>query len=338
MGSFVPLATVSRGGLVESTHLGDVALCNAAGRLIASIGDPGRLCYYRSSGKPLQALGVVTSGAADRFSLTATELSVCCASHSGSRLHVATVAGILEKLGLDETALNCGVHEPGDAEERRRLAHEGLAASPLHNNCSGKHAGMLATALALGAPTEGYLNRDHPVQQLIDQNLETMTGMPCQLFHYGADGCGAPVVAVPLQAIAISYARLANPQDLPGALRAACERIVEAMALAPDLVSAPGAFNSELLAAGEGRLAAKGGAEGLFALGLKDPRHLGLAVKTSDGSNRPHPPIVLNLLEQLGGVSPGGRQRLEAFYRPDICNCHGQIVGTIESTVELDLP
>jgi L-asparaginase II len=336
MQEFSPLATVTRDGIVESTHLGDLVVCDSDGRIIYALGDPGRVAYYRSSGKPLQALGIVQSGAAEQFALTDTELAVCCASHSGSRMHVLTVRGILDKLGLDHEALACGTHTPGDADEQAWLIREGEGPSPLHNNCSGKHAGMLATALALGARVEGYLLPEHPVQKLINRNLELATGLPQGGFHFGADGCGAPTVAVPLQAIATSFARLANPQDMPEDFRLAAERIMSAMAIAPDFVSAPGAFNSELLSAGEGRIAAKAGAEGLFALGARDPRHLGIAMKVADGSSRGQPPAILRVLDHYGLLSPGAQQRLERFYRPTVTNCHGQAVGAIEPVFELE--
>lgn len=333
---FAPLATVSRDGLIESTHLGDVALVDVSGALRASVGDPSRHCYYRSSGKPLQALGVVQSGAADKYAFTQTELSICCASHSGSAMHVATVQGILEKLDLDGSALACGCHQPGDEAERNRLIREGLSPTPLHNNCSGKHAGMLATARALGAPVEGYLDHDHPVQKLIRHNLELATGVPQERFIVGADGCGAPTVGLPLQAIALSFARLGNPEGMPDDFRDAARRVCAAMAAAPDMVSAPGAFNSELLGAGNGHLVAKAGAEGLFALGIIDPRHLGLAAKIADGSSRAQAAIVMHLLTQLGAISDSAHETLARFITPDVCNCHGRIVGQIEPVFELE--
>jgi len=336
MTDFALLAIVTRGEVAESHHLGDLVIADADGKVLRAAGNPERVAYFRSAQKPLSALAVVQTGAADRFGLTATELSICCASHSGSRMHVVTVQGILEKLGLDETALQCGVHDPGDAEERARLVRAGEKPSPLHNNCSGKHAGMLASALALGAPVASYLERDHPLQRLIARNVAAMTGLPEERLQYGADGCGAPVIAVPLTAMATAYARLANPADLPDDLHAAATRIVAAMAVAPDMVAAPGAFNSELLAAGEGRLVAKGGAEGAFLVGLQDPRRLGIAMKIADGSSRALPSVTLAALEVVGGLSAGARGRLQRFRRPAVTNCHGTHVGDIETTLELE--
>lgn len=329
MNTFATLATVTRNGIVESTHLGDMVVCDLHGHIMSSAGDPERVCYYRSSGKPLQALSVVMSGAADQFALTETELAICCASHHGCRAHVLTVAGILEKLGLDEDALLCGVHEPSDSEERNRLIKAGEAPSPLHNNCSGKHAGMLATAVALGAPVGNYLDLDHPVQQHIAANLALATGLSAEQFHFAPDGCGAPVLAAPLSAMATSYARLANPATMPRDFAAAAKRIVQAMATAPEMISAPRAFNSDLLDVGNGHLVAKGGAEGLMCVGIVDPRGLGLAVKTADGSFRALPAVTIRALHNLGALSEAQMAALQQHAHPQVTNCHGMVVGEV---------
>lgn len=333
--SFAVLAAVTRGEIVESTHLGDLVIADAEGQIRFSTGDPTRFAYFRSSQKPLQALAVVQSGAADRFHFTQTELSVCCASHSGSQMHVETVRGILNKLGLDETALACGTHEPGDLRERQRLIRERQDPSPLHNNCSGKHTGMLATAVALGAPVEGYLDRGHPVQKLITRNMAAMTSLPESSFKFGIDGCGAPVIAAPLQSMARAYARLANPAA-GDELAEPCRRVMEAMAAAPEMVASPGSFNTELLDAGGGNMVAKGGAEGAFLIGLRDPRRLGIALKIADGSSRAIPPVAIAALRHVGGLSESALGQLQRFISPAITNCHGTVVGNIEAAFELE--
>lgn len=335
MSDFAPLATVSRGGVAESTHLGDLVVCNTEGKLLASLGNPDRRAYYRSSGKPLQALSVMLSGAAEQFSFTDTELAVCCASHSGASYHVETVRGILEKVGVKEEHLACGIHAPGDEAERARLAREGQSPSPLHNNCSGKHAGMLAVSVALGAPVAGYLEARHPVQRHIRQVLSHLTGLPEAELHEAPDGCGAPTIAVSLQVMALTFARLANPAELSPEWRRACERIVTAMSTAPEMVSAEGSFNTLLLAAGNGRLVAKAGAEGLMLIGLKDPRHLGIAFKIADGSGRPHGPVTLQVLRSFGALGDSALAELAPFSHPQVANCHGEVVGAIEAAFTL---
>ncbi|MFW6437784.1 MAG: asparaginase [Armatimonadota bacterium] len=330
----VALATVSRDGVVESTHLGRAAICQADGRLLGNAGNPEAEQFWRSSSKPLQALSVVATGAADEFEFTQKELSVCCASHSGSADHVETVRGILAKLNLDESDLNCGSHWPGDVDERNRLIREGEQPSQLHNNCSGKHAGMLATARALGAPTEGYLQFDHPVQHMIAVNLSLVSSIPEGQFKVGRDGCGAPTVAMPLSAMARAFARLAMPEELPDRLPEAARRICDAMAAEPVMVSAKSSFNTELLRLGGGSIVAKGGAEGLFCMACRE-RGVGIAVKSSDGSGRPHPPAVIALMRKIGIDVPDALA--ERFERVPVTNCHGETVGYVEAAeIELE--
>ena len=329
----VALGTVSRDGIVESTHFGRVAICHADGRLLASAGNAQGAQFWRSSSKPLQALSVVTSGAPDQFEFTPKELSVCCASHSGSAEHVETVSGILAKLGLSEADLDCGAHWPGDVDERNRLIRAGEEPSPLHNNCSGKHSGMLATARALGVPTKGYLDFGHPIQRMIAVNLSLLSGVPEEQFGVGRDGCGAPTVAMPLAAMARAFARLAMPDDLPEELADAARRICDAMAAEPVMVSSRGSFNSELLRLGGGEIVAKGGAEGLFCMASRKSG-VGIALKSSDGSGRPHAPAVIALMRKAKIDVP--EELSERFERVPVTNCHSDCVGYVEAA-EIEL-
>src|SRR5262245_21039692 len=191
------LIELTRGGLVESTHAGTVAMVRATGEVVASLGDIAAPVFPRSAIKPLQALPLLESGAADRFGFDAPEIAIASASHSGSATHVAVVRAMLARIGLDETALGCGVHEPMDAAPPD-LVRACDRASALHHNCSGKHAGMLATAVHLGEPTEGYWRPDHPVQVRIRQVLEEMTGTRIDASACGIDGCSVPNWAIPL--------------------------------------------------------------------------------------------------------------------------------------------
>lgn len=327
-GTNVPIGTVSRDGVIECVHYGRIAICAPDGRLLASAGDPQAVQFWRSASKSIQALSVVTTGAAEQFALTQKELSVCCASHSGSADHVATVLGILSKLGLDESALDCGTQVPGDAEERNRLICEGEEPSQLHNNCSGKHACMLATARGLGVPVEGYLNFSHPVQRLIAANMSLLSKVPEERFAVGRDGCGAPTVAMPLASMARAFARMAGPDDLPAEIAQAARTIAAATAAEPVMVSSAGSFNSELLAAGEGDIIAKGGAEGLFCL-ASTSRQVGIAVKCSDGSGRPLPPVAIALMRRFGIEVP--EALAERFERVPITNRHYDTVGHVEA-------
>ncbi len=332
----VALARVTRDGVAESTHFGRIAVCSPDGRLLASAGDPDGVQFWRSSSKPIQALSVVTSGAADRFALTEPELSVCCASHSGSAMHVEAVRGVLAKLGLDESALQCGTHWPGDSAERDRLIRADEEPSPLHNNCSGKHAGMLATCLALGADPTDYLAHEHPVQRLIATHLELLSGASQADWRVGRDGCGAPTVAMPLRAMALAFARLVTPpDDLPAGLREAIARITAAMTAAPEMVSAVGSFNTELMRLTGGGVVAKGGAEGLFCMAVRE-REIGIAFKVADGSGRAHAPVAIELLRRAKAELP--EDLTARFARLPVTNCHHDTVGHVEpAEVALDM-
>lgn len=322
------LAHVTRDAVIESTHFGRIAVCSPDGRLLAGAGNTDGVQYWRSASKPIQALSVVTSGAADQFELSERELAVCCASHCGSAEHVATVRGLLEKLGLDESALQCGVHWPGDTQERNRLIRADEEPSPLHNNCSGKHAGMLATCLALDADPARYMDVEHPVQRLIAVHLSVLSGVAEEEFVIGRDGCGLPTVAMPLVAMARAYARLVCPDAMPGGVPTAARRIRAAMAAAPEMVSGPGRLNTELLAHGRGEVIVKGGAEGLMCMASAE-RELGVAFTIEDGSGRAHGPVAVRLIRAAKMEVPEPiADRFEAI---EVRNCHDEVVGHIEA-------
>ena len=206
----VPMIDVTRGDVVESRHFGAAAVVTADGTVVNAWGDVEWPVYPRSSLKPLQALSLLETGAADAFGLGDAEIAIACASHSGSAAHVATVAAMLDKIGLDESALACGPRDPADSAEAARLVREGMAPGRAHNGCSGKHAAMLLTAHHLGAPTEGYHRVTHPVQQRVIGIVEQMTGLDLGAVRRAIDGCSLPIWALPLGNLALAMARLAD--------------------------------------------------------------------------------------------------------------------------------
>lgn len=327
------LAEVLRGELVESLHRGDVAVVDAQGRVVACVGDPEKVTFMRSSAKPIQALPVVETGAAGAFGLTGKELAVICASHAAEQEHIETVQGILRKIGLDETYLACGVHPPLDETSARLLLLEGKDPGPVHNNCSGKHSGMLAMAAYLKLPLQDYYRPDHPLQQLILRTMAEMTGLRPENIHVGIDGCGVPVFGMPLRNMAFAYARMISPGLEPGRARAAQE-IVSAMTRYPIMVAGLGRFNSELMTRTNGRVWGKTGAEGLFCLGLPE-KGLGVAVKVEDGSSRGIPPTVVEVLHQLGALNREEEGNLASFHQPANTNRRGQVVGVIRPAFQL---
>lgn len=232
-------------------------------------GDPdGTVAYLRSAAKPFQAIALVRSGAADRFGLSAADLALCCASHNGEERHIAGVAALLEKIGCRERDLACGAHPPLLAAAAAALDRRGESPTALHNNSSGKHAGMLALALHLGAPIKGYLQSDHPVQRQILADISRFTGVPVERIAQAIDGCGAPTFGTPVTGMALAFARLANPDVLREADRAAALRLRDAMIAEPYLVGGAESFDTAAMTNGAGRLVSKRGASGVQCVGV----------------------------------------------------------------------
>lgn len=322
------LAEVVRGSLVESRHLGHVAVASTAGDAKACLGEAEARIFLRSAAKPIQALVPVQAGVQEAFGLEARHVAVMCGSHHGLERHTTAVGEILERAGLGTEALRCGV-EPGASGDR----------SALHNNCSGKHAGMLAACQRLGLDTVDYLSPSHPLQQRILAVVSTFCGLAAEDMTIGVDGCGVPTFGVPLVNAATAFARLATAgqgsageAELTEELAEAARIVTKAMSAHPDMVSAPRAFNTELLAALGPNAAAKGGAEGAFCLGLAD-QGLGVAVKIADGNARAIPAVVLAVLEQLDAVPAEAREALREFLAPAVRNCRGELVGKIRPTL-----
>ena len=292
------LIELTRGSLVESTHAGTLAIAGADGAIAGSIGDIGRPVFPRSAIKPLQALPFVKSGALERFGFGAPEIAIACASHSGTPRHAALVAAMLARAGLTPAALGCGVHEPMDAASARALIKAGTAPSALHHNCSGKHAAMLATAVHLGEPVEGYWRPDHPVQTRIRSLLEDLAGCRLGADVCGIDGCSVPNWAIPPAGLATAFARLSTGHGLGPDRARACARIVQACWADPELVAGPGRLDTLMMARLGGKVLMKSGAEGVHCGALPE-RGLGFALKIDDGAKRGAETVVAELIARF---------------------------------------
>ena len=317
-----PLVRVERGAVEEAIHLGHLAVVDTDGRVHASLGDPGHVTYFRSCAKPFQAIGSLGTGIAARYELSTEHLAIMSASHSGEPRHVEIVRDLLRRTGIAESALQCGAHWPYDeraAASARRQMDEPLA---VFNNCSGKHAGMLAAARALDAPLETYLDPAHPVQQRIRGVIEAFTGCPPAVIHYGIDGCSAPNAAVPLAAVARSFAGLLTSTDKTPA------SVVAAMTQHPFLIGGTDRFDTRLMEVTGGRLLAKGGAAGAHCTGDRRSRR-GLAVKFDSGDGTWIAVAVVAALERLGWLDEGEREALSNFAHPTLRNHKRQAVGTV---------
>ncbi|MHB8193331.1 MAG: asparaginase [Bellilinea sp.] len=308
---YTTLVEVTRGPVIESVHVGALAVVDAAGQLIASAGDPYLITYLRSSSKPLQVLPLLEHGGADTFNLNDKEIALMCASHSGTDEHAETVTALQTKIGASESDLLCGVHAPMHQPTADAMLARGEPFTANRHNCSGKHTGFLASAILHKESKEDYINPEHPVQQMIIQTFAEMTGYPREKIAIGVDGCSAPVFAVPLYNAALGFARLCDPKDLPAARAAACRRVTRAMPAHPFMVAGPERFDTIAMQLGGGRFVAKGGAEGYQAIGIlpgalgEGSPALGIAFKIADGdlTGRARPMVSIEILRQLGLLS-----------------------------------
>jgi L-asparaginase II len=337
-----PLVEVKRGSITESRHRGHIVAIDADGQIIAQLGVSHTVTFLRSSSKPHQAIPLITTGAAERFGFTEKEVAICCASHNGEAIHTETVAGMLKKIGLDMNALKCGVHEPYSAEATRSLRERGEQPTVLHNNCSGKHTGMLALALHLNAPTETYDEPSNPVQLNIVRRIAQFSGVPVEDVAVGIDGCGVPTFGVTVRAMALMYARLvAPPVDFDDATRQACRRIVSAMAEYPEMIGGRAErLDTVIMQAAQGKLISKVGAEGVYTAGVLPcdewPRGLGLALKIEDGEDRrARPTVVIECLRQLGVLKDEALEAVKPYASFTINNRRGDTVGEVQASFEL---
>lgn len=319
-----------RGDEVESSHrVHGVVAGLEDGE--ARCGEPEMLAYWRSSAKPVQALPVVSEGAAERFGLDGQDLALCCASHAGTPRHVRGVRRLLRKADLEPSALACGPHRPFQDEAARALDRSGEEYAPIHNNCSGKHAGMLARAAHAGDPTDGYLEHHHPVQRRYRRSLARWLDVDPDRLGWAIDGCGVPTPYLSLRQMARAYARLARAardgEEAPAA-------VVEAMIEHPELVAGEGRLTTRLLRRGDGTLLAKEGAEGVLCLAGLD-QGWGLALKVLDGSKRAMGPAAAGLLRELELLAPEARERVGRERRRPVRNTLGEEVGRLQAEVSV---
>jgi L-asparaginase II len=336
------LVEVTRGASAESSHRGHIVAVEPDGRVVAYLGAPETVTYLRSASKPHQAIPLVESGAADRFGFDERELAIACGSHSGEPMHTETVARMLRKLGLDESALKCGAHEPYSKETARLLREHGEKPSQLHNNCSGKHAGMLAVALQLGAPVEEYDEPSSPAQLAVGRVVEQFSDTSLKDMTVGIDGCGVPAFGVTVRAMALMAARLVEPlKGWDAGTREACSRIVSAMRRHPEMVEGTGEMDTEIMLRTKGGLVSKVGAEGVYMAAVSSceewPRGLGVALKLEDGDReeRARPVAAVETLRQLGILRADELDALSRFAGAELCNHRGDRVGQVRAAFEL---
>ena len=334
---FALAAVASRGGRPESWHFGAAAVATPEGDLVAALGDPEIDVYLRSGAKPFQAMPLVAADGCDHYALEPADLALICASHGGCEEHVERSAGLLDRGGFTVDDLLCGAHAPLDRAAAERLRERGEEPTRLHNNCSGKHAGMLLACRLLRLDPASYLAPDHPLQDRIVAELRTFSGLDGEPVEMGVDGCGAPAFHLPLDAAARAYAALADPRaaGLEAARCRAAGLVVEAMTGAPEMVAGPGRFTTRLMQATRGRVLGKEGADGFYAAAVRGPVALGLALKIADGSEACRDGVVVEVLRQIGSLSRQEFTELEEFHHRQIRNWSGDPVGELVPELEL---
>jgi L-asparaginase II len=309
---------------VESVHRVHAVVVDAEGRRLHAAGDPGLGTFLRSAAKPLQALPLVEDGVVRALGITPAELALCCASHSSQENHVAVASSLLARAGADETALACGGHPPLSPVEATRMREAGVTPGPIHSNCSGKHAGMLALARFHGWPARGYHRAHHPVQRRMAHEVARWTGLDGDEIALGIDGCGVVCFRVPLERAALAmarFARAASRGEGPAA-------VVSAMVGHPEMVAGRGRLCTALMQAGGGAVFAKTGAEGVYVLGRP---HTGeaLALKVEDGGTRGAEAAAVAIAEALEWI-PAEAEGLARWRRGPVTSTRGETVGYIE--------
>ncbi len=330
------LAEVIRGETVESVHRGHLIILDGSGETIANIGNPEIVTFIRSSAKPFQVLPFLSSGGAERFGFSENEIALACGSHSGEPMHTELAAKMLEKAGFGESDLRCGAHAPFDEKRGEEMIRADEKPTQLHNNCSGKHAAMLAFAKHIGADAKTYESPENPVQRNILELFSDFTETPLDEIKIGIDGCAAPNFAVSLKAMAKAQAKLiCPPENFDENLKKACRQIVAAMTNHPQLIGGSHRLDTLMMQAGRGKFISKIGAEGVWLCGVlpseKWKNGLAIALKIEDGDDKRARAVVsIEVLRKLGILSAEDLKDYSPF---PIKNRRNETVGKVVSII-----
>jgi L-asparaginase II len=329
------LIQVHRGKMLESVHKGHIAIVDSDGNLLYQLGNPNQKVYARSSMKPIQAIPLIETGAADFYQFEDADIALCCASHNAEKQHTNRVQSILRRIGLDVKDLQCGTHNPRWQDTYEELIKEGKPITALYNNCSGKHSGMLTTAQYMNETIEDYYKIDHPLQQRIIEAISSLAEVPKDEIDIGIDGCGVPVHGIPLYKLAYCYARMANPTRLSSNRKDAVERIVKAMIHAPEMVGGTDRFCTDFMRVADGRAFGKAGAEAVYCIGDVETG-IGIAIKVEDGNGRATNPVAVEVLKQLNLLNDHQLQQLESYHYPKVKNCRQETIGQLTPVFQLE--
>ena len=319
---------VIRRGKVESCHRGSAVVVDGTGQIVFSVGEPQRLIYPRSSLKFIQAIPLVETGAADHYGLGSREIALACASHNAERFHTETVITWLNKLDLDPDDLECGPTRPLSEDAAWDLASRREIPTRVHQNCSGKHCGMLTLAKFMGVDTQGYSAYQHPTQEAWMRVLGELTGIDVFSLHWERDGCGLPAIHMPMDKLALAYSRFANIDSENGGRDTAMQRIVNAVIKHPEMIAGTGRCCTGVITNSRGAILVKTGAEGVFG-GCVPDRGLGFALKVDDGTSRGSEVMLGALLDRLEVLDSALASSLTRWFRPEIKNSQGYVTGQV---------
>ncbi len=329
------LAKAIRGETIESIHRGHLIIVSGAGEIVEQIGNPETVTFWRSSAKPFQALPFILSGAATHFGFSEKEIALACGSHSGESFHIETVRKMLEKANFTEGDLHCGTHLPFDEKTAEKMICSGEKPTQLHNNCSGKHAAMLALAKHIGADIKTYERLENPVQQKVLEVVSAFTDVPESEIKIGIDGCVLPNFALPISAMARAFAKLVfPPESFNGKLHEANRQIVSAMMSFPEMIGGTKRLDTLIMQAASGKIISKIGAEGVYLAGVLPNERwktgLGIAFKIEDGDDqRARAVVAIELLRQIGILNESNDEKLREYSPIVIKNRRGDVVGKI---------
>ena len=321
----------TRAGHVENIHRADMAAVNCKGEVVASIGNENLPMFWRSAAKPFQALPFVKNGGLERYKITDEELALLVSSHSGEENHVSLVRGILSKLGLDESVLDCGVVRPMSGKAFKKLISAGEKVLPVHNPCSGKHSQIIALSMMLGIDYKGYTQPNHEAQKVIFKHVAMAARIPEEKLEIGIDGCGVPVFYLPIYNMSLAYARLSTPKlGNWGEYELAATKIRNAMSKYPQVLSGTGRIDLAVSEVTNGRIIAKIGADAVYCLAVKDG-DLGITFKIEDGDYSAVNPMTIAVLKHLDLLTKDEAAELDKKFPPVLKNHRGEVIGTIEA-------
>ncbi len=333
-----PLAVATRNDYIESIHYGYITIVDASGKILYSLGNPKTKIYFRSSAKPIQAIPLLQSGAAEAFGFSLQEIALVCASHSGQNYHQQATTDILRRLNLEPKHLHCGIMIPYNEEEHQRIVRDHTVPTVLHCSCSGKHAGILALSKYRGYAIDHYEDFSHPVQGEILEAIAYFADESADSIPRGKDGCGIPIYLLPMDKIALTYANLIQwSKDSQHRYHRACKTVVNAMTQFPEMVSGDHEFCTELMQNTGNKIIGKVGSEAVYCLGIQNGS-LGVCIKIVDGNERAIYPVVIEVLKSLGILNDKELAMLKEWHRPLLKNNLDEVIGEIVPVFDLNKP